>query len=162
MTHAEKVNECIIYQTDPRLPYKCNRYGCRVFTLIAIPQFIAGECLTVPQILELVDRGEKVDGVIVNENMKAGKNENLLIDWAFDTLKCPRHGRQIGWKREHITTREWQYMIGRWATDGADGHYTLFDRAQKEIYDPHNPHQAGYEINKKEITRRLLYATWEN
>ena len=161
MTHMEQIRECLLFQTDPRLPYPINRYGCRVMVLLAIPQVIVGECLSVEQVLDITEKGREFPGAIVNDRMKTGAEENRLIDWAFEALGSNRHGRQVGWNPEHIIDRTWQYMICHWETAGPDGHYTLFDRAQKEIYDPHDPKQAGYEIDKRKIVRKLLYKTWE-
>ena len=161
MTHFEKIQDCLLHDTDPRFPTPINRYGCRVFTLLAIPQFVTGECLSVEQILEITEQGRAFPGAIVNDNMRTGAEENRLIDWAFTALGSDRHGRQVGWNPEHIIDRTWQYMICHWETAGEDGHFTLFDRQQKEIYDPHDPAQAGYDIDKRKIVRRLLYRTWE-
>jgi len=159
MTHADQIRECIPHQTDPDLGPVVNRYGCRVMCLLAIPQFIAGKCLTHDQVRTILDLGQAADGVI-GENMRTGTQEHELINMGFRLLGIQRNGRQVGWEPEHLINRTWQYMIVHWQTDGADGHFTLFDRAQKEIYDPHDPVQAGYEINKKRIVRRLLYSTW--
>ncbi len=161
MTHAEQIRDCILYDTDPRFTLKINRYGCRVFALLAIPQFVTGRCLTVQQTLDIVKLGRRTKSVIINKKMRCGKEEHLLIDWAFNALGARRTGWQVGWDPEHITTRTWQYMIGHWETAGADGHFTLFDRGHKEIYDPHDADQAGYKIDKRRITQRLLYATKE-
>ena len=161
MTHADKIQDCILHDTDPRFTPEINRYGCRVFTLLAIPQFVAGKCLSVKQILDIVERAREVPYVIVTDTMRCGADEHWLINEGFRALGVRRAGRQVGWEPEHILTREWEYMIRHWETAGADGHFTLFDRGQKEIYDPHNADQAGYKIEKRRITRRLLYATRE-
>lgn len=161
MTHADQIRGCILHDTDPAFPYPLNRYGCRVFVLLAIPQFVAGKCLTVEQILEITERGRKTDGVIVSDRMRTAGEEHLLINWGFEALGSNRHGRQVGWDPSHIIDKVWQYMVPHWETAGEDGHFTLFDRGQNEIYDPHDPQQAGYEIDKRKIVRRLLYRTWE-
>lgn len=160
MTHADQIRDCIFYQTDPAFNYAVNRYGCRVFVLLAIPQFVIGRCLDSEQILNLIAHGRVTDGVIINESMKCGTQEHRLIDWAFEALGSDRHGRQVGWAPEHVARSNWEYMIQQWETAGADGHFCLADRAQKEIYDPHNVAQAGYSIDKRRIVRRLTYATW--
>jgi len=160
VTHADQIHDCILYQTDPRFSPTINRYGCRVFTLLAIPQFIAGRCLSVKQIKDIIEQGQIQRYVIVNAQMLCGADEHWLINEGFRALKIRRAGRQVGWDPEHIKTRRWQYMIAHWETAGPDGHYTLFDRGQKEIYDPHDSRQAGYTIDKRQIVRRLLYSTW--
>jgi hypothetical protein len=161
MSHADQIHDCIRYQTDPRFSPAINRYGCRVFALLAIPQFVAGKCLSVRQIIDITERGRAQRYVIVNDNMMCGADEHWLINEGFRVLGVLRAGRQVGWDSEHIKLRKWQYMIAHWETAGDDGHFTLFDRGQKEIYDPHDPRQADYAIDKRKITRRLLYATWE-
>ena len=161
MTHAQKISETIIYQTDHRLTPMHNRYGCRLMCLLAIPQYVKGRALTVEQILDITERGQDVEGAIVSDTLITGRAENWLIDEAFRLLGSKRRGIQVGWNAEHMFTRKWQYMIGHWKTRGPDGHFTLFDRRQVEIYDPHNATQAGYAIDKQEVQRRLLYRTWE-
>ncbi|AFG37622.1 hypothetical protein [Spirochaeta africana] len=160
MTFAQRIQNEIIYQTDPRLPWEVNRYGCRVMSLIAIPQFVTGKALTIEQVTALLERGRREPDVIVNDLMRAGSGEHWLIDQAFQLLGSDRRGRQVGWNPEHVQTVPWEYMIAHWQTDGADGHFTLHDRREVEIYDPHNPEQAGSEINKHRIIRRLLYSIW--
>lgn len=162
MTPADQIRDCILYQTDPRFPYEVNRYGCRVFVLLAIPQFVEGKCLEIEQALNIIAHGRAHDGVITTETMMCGADEHMLIDWAFEALGSTRHGRQVGWAPEHVARSNWQYMVQQWQTSGAgaDGHYILVDRAQKLIYDPHNAAQAGYAIDAKKILRRLTYATW--
>lgn len=163
MTHADRVKQDIVYQTDPGLTPTMNRYGCRVRVLLAIPEFIVGTALSAEQINDIVDRGRRVEDVIVNDQMRSGRAEHWLINESFRVLGSQRIGRQVGWAPEHITSQTWEYMIAHWETDGPDGHFTLFDRRQSEIFDPHNPMQAnGYVINKKRIVRRLVYHTWEN
>lgn len=161
MTHYNRVMQDIIYQTDPRLTEPFNRYGCRVRCLLAIPEFVVGQALTVAQIKDVFERGKRVPEVIVNDSFRAGSGEHWLINQAFYALGVERRGRQVGWNDAHVASRNWQYMIGHWKTDGPDGHFTLFDRREVEIFDPWNPAQAnGYEINKQKIIRRLVYATW--
>ncbi len=155
------IRDCLLYQTDPHFHYEVNRYGCRVFALIAIPQFVVGRCLDHEQVLNIIAHGRATDGVIVTETMRTGAEEHHLINWAFEALGDKRTARQVGWDPEHLTTRTWEYMIGHWETAGADGHFTLFDRGQKELYDPHNAAQAGYAIDKRRVVRRLLYAIRE-
>ena len=156
MTHADQIRDCIHHQTDHEFPYEVNRYGCRAFVLMAIPQFVTGRCLTVEQVLNIIAHGRVTDGVLVSETMHTGTEEHHLINWAFEALGDGRTGRQVGWDAEHITTREWQYMIGHWETAGEDGHFTLFDRGQKELYDP-----SRDPIDKRRVVRRLLYAIRE-
>ncbi len=160
MTHFEAVTAQIVYQTDKRLSAAMNRYGCRVRCLQAIAEFVAGRALTPEQIMAMVEAGRGIPGVIVDDNMTCGTFEHWLINESFKALSSARIGRQVGWNPEHLTTKEWQYMIGHWRTNGQDGHFTLFDRAQIEIFDPHDAAQAGYTVNKRSISRRLLYATW--
>ncbi len=161
MTHGDKIRDCIRYQTDPAFDYAVNRYACRVFVLLGIPQFIVGACLTVEQILNIIAHGRATQDVITTETMMCGMDEHRLINWGFEALGSARTGRQVGWNPEHVIRDNWQYMILHWETAGADGHFTLADRAQKEIYDPHNAAQAGYSIDKRKIVRRLMYATRE-
>ena len=161
MTHAEMVRESIVYQNDPALPEAFRRYGCRARVLMAIPEFVMGAALTVDQIVELITRGRGATEVIVNDKMRCGQREHQLINWAFEALGADRAGRQVGWIFDHIDTRDWQYMVAHWRTDGPDGHFTLLDRREREIFDPWTPElSGGYEINKQWIARRLLYATW--
>lgn len=155
MTHADQIRDCIHHQTDPKFNYAVNRYGCRAFVLMAIPQFVEGKCLDSEQILNIIAHGRVTDEVIVNEIMKCGKQEHLLIDWAFEELGSARHGRQVGWSPEHVARSNWEYMILHWETFGDDGHFTLADRGQKEIYDP-----SRDAIDKRRIVRRLMYSTW--
>ena len=161
MTHMDQIRDCILHDTDPLFSAAVNRYGCRVFVLLAIPQVVMGRCLSASDIHEIIELGRAVPDVIINDKLKCGIDEHKLINWGFNELNSNRRGRQVGWDLEHVTSRWWEYMMAHWETDGPDGHVTLFDRAQKEIYDPHDPEQAGYEINKKRIVRRLLYRTWE-
>jgi hypothetical protein len=111
--------------------------------------------------MHIVDQGRNTPGVITNEKMRCGPHEEWLINWAFMALGENRRGRQVGWNPEHIDEVKWEYMIAHWETKGPDGHFTLHDRNQVMIYDPHDPKQAGYEIEYKQIVRRLLYSTWE-
>ena len=161
MTYFDRVKKDIVYQTDPRLPENVQRYGCRVFSLLAIAQFVSGNALSAEQIQIIVNKARVMPQVIMNDKMFCGSKEHKLINMAFLALDNRREGRQVGWTEEHLYTVDWEYMIARWRTDGPDGHFTLFDRAQIEIYDPWNPEQAGYEINRRGIEQRLLYRTWE-
>mgnify|MGYP001054767998 CR=1 FL=1 len=161
MTHAERVNQEIIKQTDPRLTSAINRYGCRLMCLLAIPQYVVGKCLSYIQILDIVYRGRTYPTVIENSHMRTGRDEHWLINQGFEALGSTRQGRQVGWTPAQIDTVQWEYMIAHWETFGPDGHYTLHDRNQELIYDPHDPIQAGYEIDMRRIQRRLLYRTWE-
>jgi hypothetical protein len=165
MTHADIIRPCVLKQTDPHFPWELRRFGCRVMCLLAIPQYVAGRCLTHDQTLQLIDRGRATPNVIVNSNMLAGRDEHMLIDWAFEMLGLARKGRQVGWTGAHVETREWQYMIVHWQTQRngaltADGHYTLHDRLETMIYDPHDARQIGYSIDFAGVARKLVYATW--
>lgn len=158
------VLECILHDTDPYFYYEIRRYACRVFVLLAIPQIDTGRCLDHQHILELIDRGKHTDGVIVNDHMRCGPNEHALMNWAFDILGAPeKSARQVGWDDETIATRPWKYKVAHWLTGTGpegDGHFTLFDHGGNEIYDPHDPRQAGYEINKIKVIRELTYQVW--
>jgi hypothetical protein len=99
--------------------------------------------------------------VIVNDKLKCGPDEHLLMNWAFAALKCNRRGRQVGWLDIHEYSVTWEYMIAHYKTRGPDGHFRLYDRGKSLIYDPHNPLQAGYDITLLGITKRLFYRTWE-
>ena len=151
----------MIYQTDPELTPAHNRYGCRLMCLLAIPQLVTGSDLSIAQILDITDRGLTTRGVIVNDKMRCGSSEHLLINWGFAALKENRRGRQVGWLEEHEHTVPWDWMMAHWNTRGPDGHFTLHDTSKVCIYDPHEPDQAGYVIDKLSIARRLYYRTWE-
>ena len=161
LTHAEMIRNTIVQQTDPRLTEAHNRYGCRLMCLLAIPQFVSARVLTVPQILDITERGRSTPRVIVNDKMRCGPDEHLLINWAFAALRSLRRGRQVGWTPEHEQSVQWEYMFAHWRTRGPDGHFTLHDRTKTLLYDPHNPLQAGYSVDMLEIARRLYYRTWE-
>ena len=156
MTHADQIRDCIHYQTDDCFPYEVNRYGCRAFVLIAIPQFVEGKCLTTEQILNIIAHGRATEYVIISETMRCGGDEHKLINWAFEALGSKRTGRQVGWDQSHVARNNWEYMITHWETAGADGHFCLADRGQKEIYDP-----SRDKIDKKKIVRRLMYSIRE-
>ena len=155
MTHAKQIHDCIVRQTDHDLPWPVRRYGCRAMTLLAIPQFVTGKCLTIDQVKSLLDRGRETPRVIVSDKMMCGPDEHLLINWAFMLLGVNRRGRQVGWLPEHKTTVQWEYMIKHWRTDGQDGHFTLHDRNGVLLYDPHEPPLPMYAVN-----RELYYRTW--
>ena len=161
MTHATMISQYIHHDTDPVFGPVVNRYGCRVFVLLAIPQFVVGHCLLDAQIIDIIDRCRQLPNVIVNDKLRCGTEEHQLINMAFRMLGSTRNGRQVGWDPAHILTKTWQYMVPQWDGRTEDGHYTLMDRGQREIYDPHDPIQAGYAMKKSKIVRRLLYATWE-
>ena len=160
MTHAEQIADDIVKQTDPRLSAAVNRYGCRAMCLLAIPQYVAGRALSAEQVADILARGRHVDNVIISDKVRTGAAEHWLINEAFRLLGVDRRGRQVGWTDAHVDSVAWQYMISHWATGGPDGHFTLMDRGQNELYDPHDPAQAGYEIDKRQIIRKLVYATW--
>ena len=160
MTHFDRLKNTIVRQTDPHLPKSVQRYGCRAMCLMAIPQFVAGVALSELAIESILLHSlEEPD--VMGKDWTCGKNEHWLIGEAFRRLQITRAGRQVGWTEEHIHSIPWEYMIVHWHTRGVDGHYTLFDKTQNEIYDPHDPRQAGYEIDKIEIMRKLVYRTWE-
>lgn len=160
MTHYERVAETIVKQTDHHLPRSVNRYGCRVMCLLAIPQFVVGRSLSVLAVESILLHALE-DPDVVGNDWHAGSKEHWFINEGFKRLGSSRQGRQVGWTEEQVITAGWEYMLVHWKTDGMDGHYTLFDKRQVEIYDPHSPFQAGYEVNKKSILRRLVYRTWE-
>jgi hypothetical protein len=161
MTHASMIRNSLVYQTDPRMPRNFQLYGCRARCLLAIPEFIAGRALTPEQIIDITDRGMKIDGVLVNEFYRSGKNEHWLINEAFLSLGLRRTGRQVGWNDSHIHDRQWEYMIQHLATGTNTGHFVLADRNQQMIFDPWKEDQAGYSLNAGDIIRRLVYRTWE-
>lgn len=155
MTHGKIVSSCIVKQTDPRMPWAVRRYGCRAMCLIAIPQYVMGECLGLQEVMSIINRGLATPKVIVNDKIRCGASEHLLINWAFDLLRSDRRGRQVGWLPEHKDTVDWEYMIRHWRTDGLDGHFTLHDRNGNPVYDPHEPQLPLYEV-----ARELYYHTW--
>lgn len=161
MRPSEQVFRDIIHQTDPRLPETFQRFGCRAACLMAIPQFVAGRALGIGQFADIIERGMGVPGVFTSELYRTGSDEHWLIDETFRSLGVARRGRQVGWTPDHMTSVQWEYMIAHWRTSGPDGHFTLHDRAQHLIYDPHDPAQAGYALHMQTITRRLVYRTWE-
>ena len=160
MTHYDRIKETIIKQTDKHLPPSFNRYGCRVMCLLAIPQIVLGESISALGIQSILLHSLE-DPDIVGDDWAAGVKEHWFINEGFKRLGSSRLGRQVGWTEEQVISTEWEYMIVHWKTDGPDGHFTLFDRRQEEIYDPHDPFQAGYKVNKKSILKRLVYRTWE-
>jgi hypothetical protein len=151
----------MIYQTDPRLTRELNLWGCRVMALLAIPQFVVGRPLSVSQILSIVHQGRQMDGVIVNDKMRAGGQEHELIRLGFAALGVNRTGRQVGWKESMRELVDWDYMIYRWTTKQGGQHFTVADRDGREIYDPYNEEQATYPLTKSEMVQPLLYRTWE-
>jgi hypothetical protein len=155
------IRDDIIQQTDDRLTEAHARYGCRLMCLLAIPQFVTGRALTAAQILDITERGKVTPRVIVNDKLRCGSSEHLLINWAFAALKENRRGRQVGWAEDHEYSVQWDWMIAHWNTRGPDGHFTLHDDTKKCVYDPHNPVQAGYHIEMLSLARKLFYRTWE-
>ena len=170
MTHAEQVNRCILSQNSPRLPWETQTHGCRVMCLLAIPQYVTGQCLESYTINGIIDRGLVTPGVITNNaevKMLAGTKEHELINWGFAALGSSRRGAQVGEIRHGepvywgwYESEQWEYMLVDWETAGPIGHYTLHDRASEMLYDPHDPEMAGYGIEFRGIRRQLLYATW--
>ena len=151
----------LIKQTDPAMPRNFQLYGCRVRCLLAIAEFKSGKALTADQIIDITDRGRKLDGVITNDFYRAGSNEHWLINEAFLTLGIRRSGRQVGWQDSHIYDRPWEYMIIHHRTSTTDGHFVLADREQKQIFDPWDAKQIGWPLVIGDIQRRLMYRTWE-
>jgi hypothetical protein len=161
MTHTERIRDAIIKQTDYAMPRAIQLYGCRFMALIAIPQFVVGEALTVEQILDIAAIGKSIPTVIKNANFQMGRDEHEVINLAFQTLGVKREGRQVGWDEDHIKTVQWEYMIREWSTDTHWRHFDLADRRGQELYDPYDRNTADYSLRKNEITRKLLYRTWE-
>jgi hypothetical protein len=128
---------------------------------MAIAEFVEGRALTVEHIRDIIERGRKVPGVIVNDLMRAGASEHWIINEAFRALGSARQGRQVGWDISHLDTVRWDYMIRHHATGTSDGHFVLCDRAQSEIFDPWKAEQIGQALPKGRVIRRLLYRTWE-
>jgi len=155
----------MIYQTDPLLPAEFHRWGCRFMCLYTIPQIFLKRELTVKDVL--ADYAELVkDPLVVGDAMTCGKKEHLIIRAGFRRLKSKYTGAQIGivsadggynlwaWAKDHQPA----FMLFHWDTGGIDGHYTVADMQGVEIYDPHNPVQAGKYLLKKNIKRKLLYS----
>lgn len=163
----------LLKQTNPGLTWGIRRYGCRVMSLLAIPQVYIEKALTLEQVQEVIEEGKK-DPSVISHHATAGKNEHLLIDHVFRLLGRPDlHGRQVGrLKGEDVifwnNPGPYQYIIGHWVTLGIDGHWTLFDHEGIEIYDPWNPEEAvgidgledHYVIRKRLVDKRLLYRVW--
>lgn len=160
MTHADRIRGTIIAQTDYAMPRAIQLYGCRFMSLIAIPQFVVGDALTVEQILEIAAIGKSIPTVIKNANFEMGRDEHEVISLAFQLLGAKRAGRQVGWDAEHIDTVQWEYMIREWSTATRWRHFDLADRRGRELYDPYDRRTADYSLRKIEITRKLLYRTW--
>lgn len=156
-----------IKQTDPGLPGEFHRYGCRYMCLYTIPQIFAGLQISDKDCLADYIRLKK-NPEIVGIDMLTGLKEHLIISTAFDRLRYPYRGAQIGVIEDGKTTKwGWAknykvtYKLLHWATNGADGHYTIAAPNGIELYDPHDPVEAGYAIDKKHIIRELLYSVWE-
>lgn len=150
----------IIKQTDPRLPKSVQRYGCRVMCLLAIPQIVSRTALSIHAVESILLHAAE-DPDIAGKNWRTGSREHWLIEEVFRRLGVKRKGRQVAWNDDMLESVPWEYMITHWRTRGPDGHFTLFDRGGIEIYDPHEPAQAGRNIEKIDIIKRLGYRTWE-
>jgi hypothetical protein len=152
----------LCHQTDKDFPVAFNRWACRFFSLIGIAQVQAGKALTPAQILE-IDYVKAGPGII-SPDMVTGSGEDELINEAFLLLGYPAwKGMQVGRMKGDTPVFwngavEWQYMICHWDTGGPDGHWTLFDAAGNEIYDP----WGGAPLNKKVVDKRLLYRVWQS
>lgn len=170
MTHAQQVTAEVVYQTDPRMPWYVRRYGCRWRSLAMMAELVAGQALTLMQLLELLAdnrQNERILTVNLQEGpfMMCGPDEHGIINGAFRLLEAPYHGRQVGMidAEGDITMwspNTWEYQVIHWATAGPDGHYSVGDKTGAEILDPFDPEQADYELTKTEVRRRLLYRIW--
>lgn len=163
----------LLTQTNPDMDPVTRRFGCRVTSLLAIPQHYLGLILAPEQGMEIIEEGRKNPDVI-GANCRAGTDEHLLINHAFRVLGRPDlRGRQVGrFKGENVmfwnARSPYQYIIGHWVTFGPDGHWTLFDHNGIEIFDPWNPKEAvgidglenHYVIRKRLVDKRLLYRVW--
>lgn len=166
-------------QNDPVFPECIRRFGCRFFDLLAIPQLHVGTVLTTEQILEVYRRGVSTglggpgrldnEGVM-NADCRMGTDEHLVMTWAFRMLDQPRmracqvgkivNGLPVFWHGKPVP---WQYIIGHWDTGTDDGHWTLRDRDDVEIYDSWEPafSQTQHVVRKVHCDKRLIYQVWE-
>jgi hypothetical protein len=163
----------ILTQTNRALDGVTRRFGCRVTTLLAIPQHFLGLPLAPERAMEIIEAGRRIPEVIL-ENSRAGTEEHWLINQAFNALGHPDlRGRQVGRMKGDRpvfwnSPGDWQYIIAHWVTLGSDGHFTLFDNTDQEIFDPWNPEEAvgvpglpdNYVIRKRLVDKRLLYRVW--
>ncbi len=167
----------ILKQNTPGLfPEHIKRFGCRAFSLLAIPQIHTGKRFNCDQIIDLIYRAMHYPGEmkgsswtgILGPCLEAGQQERILLRWAFELLERPalrciqvgrvKAGRCVWWNHRV----PYQYIIGHWDTGHDDGHWTLRDRDGVEIYDPWDPYSSPYTLMKKTITdKQLLYYVWE-
>jgi hypothetical protein len=158
----------LLKQTDKRFPGGIQRKGCRLFTLLAIPQVYLGLPLSGEQIMEIY-RAAAEDPTVMMPICWMREREHVVINAAFRALgSTDLVGRQVGrlvkgeplfWPS--VRGDSWDYQVLHWVTDYPDGHWTLGNRDGVEIEDPHDSHQAGYPINKRFIDGRLLYRVWQ-
>ena len=164
----------LLKQTNPDFPQEIRRYGCRLMSMLAIPQLYAKRPLSREQIMAIFRVG-KSDPTVIGENCCTGKKEHLLMQHAFALLGMQHYrARQVGrFKGENVifwnAKQPYQYIVGHWVTCGPDGHWTLFDHEGFELYDPWDRSEAAgiggledyYEIRKRVVDKRLIYRVWE-
>lgn len=165
MLKVDDVAKLIVTQTHPNNPPVIQRYGCRFMSLLAIPQFWSNYILTQEQVVQVFNWASTGPKIVKATNAECGEDEHLIMNRAFTVLGLNHTCRQVGYVTPSGVAAGWNgksnidfdYMIVHWKTNGVDGHWTLCDINGKEIYDPHNPEEAGYRINKKVIDKKLLY-----
>lgn len=154
-----------ITQTNKNNPYPIQRWGCRTMALLAIPQLTMQRPLKWWEVCGLYGEVAKDRAIVVDpEQCLMGSDEHKLINDAFVLMGSKKTARQIGYVDELGVARDWgdrptddyQFVIQHWQTNGRDGHFTIVDRAGNE-FDPHDPKEAGYTINKKKVVRKLIY-----
>jgi len=157
-----------IKQTDKRLPELFHKYGCRFMCLLTIPQLKTGRTLSVDEIQEIFGTCSEDKNIVSDKDMTCGKDEHKIIALSFSLLDVPMLGRQVGYidkkTNKHIPwgaiDRGYEYILAHFVTGGIDGHWVVLDKDEEEIYDPFDPKQASYSINKRYIDKMLTYRTW--
>lgn len=165
----------LLKQTDPEFPYEIRRYGCRLMSMLAIPQLYLQRPLSHSQVMAIYLMG-KTDPTVIGPCCKTGKNEHHLMNHALrllgrPELRCRQVGRMKGEDIVYWNARvPYHYIVCHWATLGPDGHWTLADHEGFEVYDPWDAAQATgisgledrYVIRKQVVDKRLLYRVWEH
>jgi hypothetical protein len=165
-------------QTSPRNRPAVRHWGCRLFSLLGIPQLYTRQALSQEYIDAIVTMA-LANPQVLEETAATGTEEHVLINWGFWCLGFPQlRGRQVGQQVPGQPAQYWggravahQYSICHWLTTGLAGlgHWTLWDAAgEKELYDPWDPGQAvgipgvpeRWQIVKRRVDLRLLYYVW--
>lgn len=151
----------MIAQNDRRLNKLINLYGCRFRCLQAVAEMFSGKRLTAEDV-ESAYREHIKNPQIMNKNCRCGTEEHHIVNKAFHLLGCRnscrqvgiiRDGLPVGWDGEAV---DYDFMILHWASQTADGHFTLADKEGVEIFDPWSENFDA-PLGKKYIQRKLLY-----